>query len=268
MQQESGVGAERENERLSGVRFLTGLFIMFVAFYSQYLLEGLGQVPGMLLVYGVPFVAVSLIYGKTILKTAFSHTGPAFKLGISAFSMFELLGSLVGVVIYYLLVYFSPESQNQDRQSPLFDAPSRFGWLMMWVSMIVIGPAEEYLFRGFVYGGLLSLYHKQHWLGLALLSSLFFAIAHIYYAFAYGLASLVVFCDLMAFGMAMCFTYYFSGGNLIVPALLHGLYDAGGFLTVAVSPSAGTIFRGLMIVAGVMVAVILAGRSLRQAIST
>jgi membrane protease YdiL (CAAX protease family) len=236
---------------------------MFAAFYSQYLVKGFGPVADGLIVYGKPTLAVTLVCGRSLLRNALGHTSTAAKLGISSFGMFELLGSLVGIVIMYAVSYFYPDAEELlDRDNPVLEVPQRFGWLMVFVSIVVIGPIEEYLFRGFVYGGLLSLYRRHHWLALAFLSSMFFAVAHLYYASVYGIASIVAFADLMAFGMAMSFTYYFSGGNLLVPALIHGLYDAGGFLAVAVSPSAGTGFRSFMIFIGIAVAVGMATRSL------
>ena len=33
----------------------------------------------------------------------------------------------------------------------------------------------------------------------------------------------------------MSATYYLSDGNLIIPAIIHGIYDATGFIGVAVS---------------------------------
>ncbi len=248
--------------------FWTVLGIMFAAFYSQYLVKGFGPVPGTLIVYGVPALGVTLVCGRSLLRNAFSNTPAALKLGISSFGMFELLGSLVGIVVMYVVSYFYPDAdQLLERNNPVLDVPRRSGWLMVVVSIVMIGPLEEYLFRGFVYGGLLSLYRQHHWLALAFLSSMFFAVAHLYYASVYGVASLVAFADLMAFGLAMSFTYYFSGGNLLVPALLHGLYDAGGFLAVAVSPTASSTFRGLMILVGLAVAVGMAARSLRKTLA-
>ncbi|MGA2310636.1 MAG: hypothetical protein ABSG57_13965 [Candidatus Bathyarchaeia archaeon] len=55
----------------------------------------------------------------------------------------------------------------------------------------------------------------------------------------------------------MAATYYFSGGNLLVPALVHGAYDATGFLGMATSPGLGATLRGLMILAGLIVALAL-----------
>ncbi len=73
----------------------------------------------------------------------------------------------------------------------------------------------------------------------------------------YGAASVIQFTDLVAFGMAIAAEYYFSGGNVLVPAIIHGVYDAVGFLGVAISPGVAAMLRGLMILIGLLVALAL-----------
>ena len=68
----------------------------------------------------------------------------------------------------------------------------------------------------------------------------------------YGLASLVQFADLVTFGMAMACTYYLSGGNIFIPALIHGVYDATGFLGVATSSGIGALLRETMLLIGLI----------------
>jgi membrane protease YdiL (CAAX protease family) len=91
-------------------------------------------------------------------------------------------------------------------------------------------------------------------LSLAIVSSILFAGVHLYYATTYGVASLVPYADLIAFGMAMAATYYVAGGNLIVPALIHGAWDATAFIGVATSTTIGGQLQELMIMTGVIVA--------------
>jgi membrane protease YdiL (CAAX protease family) len=165
---------------------------------------------------------------------------------------------LVATVIFYIIVTLDPNAVNLlHKPNPVLNVPPEFAWIMVWFSLLVVGPAEEYLFRGFIYGGLLSLFKDHHWLSLALISSILFAAAHLYYAFVYGVVSLVQFTDLAAFGMAMAATYYLSRGNLLVPAMIHGSYDATGFIGVATSLDVGILLRGSMILIGVIVAVVL-----------
>jgi hypothetical protein len=64
--------------------------------------------------------------------------------------------------------------------------------------------------------------------------------------------------------LAMAATYYFSGGNLLVPALIHGAYDATGLLGMATSPGLGATLRGLMILTGLIVALALFMNRMRK----
>jgi membrane protease YdiL (CAAX protease family) len=164
----------------------------------------------------------------------------------------------VGVFIIFLLTIFNPAAVDLlQKPNPLLQVSPEVAWLMVGVSFLIVGPAEEYLFRGFVFGGMLSFFKSRHWLSVAFVSSIFFAIVHIYYAEVYEVASLVQFVDLMAFGMAMAATYYVSGGNLIVPALIHGAYDATAFIGVATSTAIGDELRVLMILISAFVAIVI-----------
>jgi len=233
--------------------YLLGLGIIFVASYSQYLVRGLGLFLGELVVYGIPFFAASSFLGLVMIKKAFRPKFVALKFGLAFFGAFTVLGTLAGAAVFYVIATFDPAAVSLlHRPNPVLHIPPEFAWTMVWNSFIIVGPAEEYLFRGFVYGGLLSLFKGRHWVSLAFISSVLFALAHLYYALVYGIASLVQFTDLIAFGMAMAFTYYLSGGNLLVPALIHGAYDATGFIGVATSTDIGMLLRAVMILAGVI----------------
>jgi len=131
------------------------------------------------------------------------------------------------------------------------------------VSFLVVGPAEEFLFRGFMFGGLLRITKGKNWLALAFLSSLMFAAVHVYYAVTYEAASVVAFILLVSFGFAMCIAYYWSDGNLLVLAIIHGAYDATGFLGVATTMQIGLYARGAMIALGLICAGLFLTKKLR-----
>ena len=65
--------------------------------------------------------------------------------------------------------------------------------------------------------------------------------------------------------MAMAATYYASGGNLLVPAMIHGAYDATGYVGVATSSQIGVQLREVMIVIGLIAAFIVFSRRKRNA---
>jgi membrane protease YdiL (CAAX protease family) len=253
------------SKAITKTAYISGLLIILGSAYAQYLFGSLGPAAGMFVVYGIPILAVSWLWRTAITRKALKNTRAAVKFGLGFFGAFTILGLVAATAIFLVLVSLDPAALNLlDRPNPVLNISREYAWIMVWVSVLIVGPAEEYLFRGFVFGGLLSLLKNRHWLALSFLSSVLFAAAHLYYAVVYGVASAVQFADLVTFGMAMAATYYLSGGNLLVPAVIHGVYDAIGFLGVAMSPGVGATLRGLMILIGLVVALALFIRSLRR----
>jgi membrane protease YdiL (CAAX protease family) len=258
-----GEADDHRGSSLSMRGYSIGLSVIFASAYSQYLIKGLGPMLALLIVYGIPISAVSFLSGSAIVRAALRHTSTALKSELSLFGIFSLSGILAGSAIFSLIVMLDPQAANLlNRPNPVLHVPPEFAWIMAWFSVIFIGPAEEYIFRGFVYGGVLSLFKNRHWLSLAFFSSLLFAVAHLYYALVYGIASLALFVELFLIGAAFAITYYLSGGNLLVPAILHGLYDASGFMGVAVSEEVGMLLRMSMMGVGILVALGLFARAL------
>lgn len=240
---------------ITRARYLFGLVIILGASYSQYVFGGFGPAVGFLVVYGIPIVVVSILWGRAIIQRAAKNTWVASKFGLGFYGAFTALGLLASYAIIFVLTSFDPAALNLlNRPNPVLHVSPEYAWIMVGVSFLIVGPAEEYLFRGFVFGGLLCLFKNRHWLVLSLVSSVFFAAVHLYYGLVYGVASAIAFTDLVTFGMAMCVTYYLSGGNLLLPAVIHGAYDATGFLGVATSSQIGTVLRVLMMLIGIAVA--------------
>ena len=127
---------------------------------------------------------------------------------------------------------------------------------MIAISMLVVGPIEEIFFRGFMFGGLLSISKGRHWFPLAVVSALMFASVHIYYGITYGVASSVYFIQLVTFGIALAVTYYWSGGNILVLAFMHGLNNAIGFLGVATTREISLMAEGVFVGLGLVFAVL------------
>jgi len=255
----SRLGEKKGSERsITAKAYLFGLLVIFASAYSQYLIEEIPPVLNLFIVYGIPVLTASLLLGSTIIRRAFKNILTALKFGLGFFGAFTVLGTLTATVVFLIIVVLDPTAVNLlNRPNPVLNIPPESAWIMVWVSLLVVGPVEEYIFRGFVHGGLLNLFKNRHWLSLAFVSSILFAAAHLYYATVYEIASLVLFTDLAAFGMAMACTYHLSGGNLLIPAAIHGLYDATGFIGVAVSLDVGTFLRVLMILVGIIVAIAL-----------
>lgn len=245
--------------------YLTGLAIIFLSAYSQYFVEGYGPVTGALVVYGIPVIWISIFYGSEIISRAFRRNVLALKYGMGYFGVFSLLGAVISGVLILILTAVDPQSlELLDRANPVLHVPRKLAWIMIFVSFILIGPAEEYIFRGFVYGGLLRIYHNHHWILLAFVSSLLFAVVHLYYLVVFGAASLILFAEIVTVGMAFSFTYYLTGGNLLIPALIHGAFDATGYLA-QISEGVGIALRFSMVLIGLMTALLMYRKRNRQA---
>lgn len=254
---EVGEGVEKRGSRRK-ISYVIGLVIVFVCVYSQYLGVKFGLVLGTLIVYGVPIVTITLLWGTALIRRFFNRTLSALKVGLGYFGAFTVLGVFAATIILVVLITLDPKVSNLlNKPNPALDVSSEMAWVMVGVSLLVVGPAEEYIFRGFVFGGLLDVFKNRHWLTLAFVSSLLFGVVHLYYFIVYGIASLIQFTDLATFGMAMAATYYFSGGNLFAPSLIHGVYDATAYVGRATSQDVGLVLRGLMIFIGIVFALIL-----------
>ena len=244
--------------------YLLGVVVIFLSVYSQYFIH-YGSIIGYLVVYGVPVLVVSLILGRQLLQRAAKNNEETAKFGLGLFGVLIAIGLLLSIIALAVITHFDPHAANLlNKLNPVLNVPPNVAWLMIPISILVVGPAEEYIFRGFVYGGLLRISKGKYWLLLAVVSSVMFASVHAYYAFTYGVASVLPFIDLITFGLAMAITYYWSGGNLLVLALIHGTYDATGFLGVATTNQIGKAAQFAMIFVGIGFAVVYLPKKISQ----
>ena len=231
--------------------YLIGVVVIFLSVYSQYFIR-YGSITGYLVVYGIPVLVVSLLFGRQLFHRAGKNNKDAAKFGLGLFGVLIVISLLLSIIALAIITHFDPHAANLlNKPNPVLNVPSNVAWLMIPVSILVVGPAEEYLFRGFIYGGLLSISKGRYWILLAAVSSVMFASVHAYYALTYGIASVLPFIDLITFGLAMSIAYYWSGGNILVLALIHGVYDATDFLGVATRSQIGQAALLVMIFVGI-----------------
>jgi len=235
---------EHEQPSLSKKKYIIGVIAIFGTAYSQYLLPNLGLIFGLLFVYGIPLVVIGIYWGRHILRRFFSNMYSAIAYGFASYGGFTSLAYLISILLIIILIIYDPSSLNLlNNPNPVLNTTPENAWIMVWGSFLIVGPAEEIIFRGFLYGGLLDILGKRHWISLAFLTSVMFAAAHMYYSFTYGLVSVIIFTQLIAFGMAMAVSFYLTDGNLLVPTFIHGFFDAAGFLTAAISLNVGATLR-------------------------
>ena len=218
--------------------YLIGIAVIFIAVYVPYFVDVGSQVVGYLIVYGIPIAVVSVLFGKQILSRAAKNNKEALKVTLGTFSPFYIAGIFTAAIALAIILQFYPSATDLlQKTNPVLNVSPTEAWVFVAFSLLVVGPAEEYLFRGFMYGGLLNLTKGKYWLPLAIISSLMFAAAHGYYAQTYGVASPVFYIELVMFGVSMAVAYNWSGGNLLALAVVHGTNDAIGFLSVATTAS-------------------------------
>ncbi|OGZ33040.1 MAG: hypothetical protein A2174_01810, partial [Candidatus Portnoybacteria bacterium RBG_13_41_18] len=242
-------------EPLSKTRYFIGLFVIFAAASAQYFIEDLTPIEAGIIVYGIPLLFITLFFGQALIKNAFSRMKAAFKYGFAYFGLFSIATFILSILLLIVLLQLDPSAlELLNKPNPMLDISPNLAWIMIIVSLLFVGPVEEYIFRGFVFGGLLTIFKNRHWLILAIISSNLFAAIHFYYAPLYEWASLVVFLNLFSIGLTLSVSYYLSGGNLFVPAFIHGLFDATSFLAIAISPTIGVIARMIMVAIGLFAA--------------
>jgi membrane protease YdiL (CAAX protease family) len=216
-----------------------GVAITVCAVLSQYIVPYqwpstrvlYGNLPGdLFIVYGVPVLAFLFLVGIGPLRHWRDHLLRATWEGLRWYGALSCLG--FGVVVVALIVYqvVDPSAIGlYHRTNPALQAAERDPWLYVGLSFVV-GAFEETIFRGWVFGFWSG--RSGPWFVPATWTSAVFAGVHLYYGLTYTALSPIYYSSLFLLGFSFAAVYRFSGGNLLVPALLHGVHDAGAYLTV------------------------------------
>ena len=104
--------------------------------------------------------------------------------------------------------------------------------LLVPLSFLLIGPAEELLFRGLVQGTLRESFHPS-W--AVVIASALFASTHLFALTGDGKAESIGLVFVLALVLGVAYEYT---GNLTVPALIHGAYNAVQFASAYLSVTA------------------------------
>ncbi|MGP8075588.1 MAG: lysostaphin resistance A-like protein [Thermoplasmata archaeon] len=231
--------------RTSGVnpapqgRYFLGVFITVFAIVSQYFVPELipaanllyGNLPGdLFVVYGIPIIAFVLLVGSAPLRDWGRRMGLATWHGLRFYGLLTLLALVIYFILAIIYEIVDPGAlQLLSRPNPALEQAAGNPWFYVGFSF-VIGAFEETIFRGFIFG-----YWRDRsgsWMVPAVWTSVVFAGVHLYYGTTYGAAAPLIFPSLFLLGFAFAATYRFSGGNLVVPAVLHGAHDAASFLSL------------------------------------
>jgi membrane protease YdiL (CAAX protease family) len=243
-------------------RYVAGVSVTVAAVVSQYFVPELvpasrllyGNLAGSLaIVYGIPVLAFAALVGLGPLRAWRDRMGVAAWHGLGWYGALSVLGVVLTVVLVAIYRGVDPSALSLlTRPNPAIQQAESDPWFFVGLSFVV-GAFEETIFRGWIFG-----YWKDRpgsWLVPATWTSAVFAGVHLYYGLTYGAISPVFYTLLFLLGFAFAAAYRFSGGNLVVPALLHGAHDAAGYLGL-ISPEAGVVALYAVILLGFLLAIV------------
>ena len=203
--------------------FVSTLFVF--SLIQVYFVDTLGIPQGVWVGIIITEISVALI---CLLFALYSRKGTLEELGIKrppakwlglAVALAPVLLIIAGIVIVIqtALIGEIPHAEEYVRLLVPTTVPALAGWIL--IDLVFIGPAEELFARGIVQKGLQNSLRSEKL--PILLSGLLFGLWHID---PYRIAGVSM------VGICLAYVYHKSGNNLVVVALLHGVYDAFAML--------------------------------------
>lgn len=212
-----GVGLAGIVAALLVVRFVGLTFALFNYHPSPLVLIGLSLV----LVQGISFGGVATLYllyvGRSPLEL---FDFPSFRdLGIAGIGFFGAFAILL-TAGYAAQQFNAPTAENNVARIAVKHPEVLL--LLIPAAFIFIGPGEELLFRGIVQGRLRRAFSP--WIAIPAASVIFGAVHYLALS-GPPIAKLVTIGILSVITLVFGVTYEYTD-NLVVPALIHGAYDA------------------------------------------
>lgn len=192
--------------------------------------EVLIRYPAGTILTGVGFVLVVLAYLQISDRSALlqARLPTLFDLGWAVLGMAALLATLV--VVSALLQQLGIQPAQHRIEAVAREDPTVLLY-MLPLAFLVIGPTEELLFRGAIQGLLRRAYAP---FGAIVLASVMFAIGHVFALSGTDASRLSTILVILALGTILGAVYE-ATDNLVVPALVHGAYDAIAFTQIYVT---------------------------------
>ncbi len=179
-----------------------------------------------LTVQGVGFLGFGLVY---------LHYSEQFDLLQVDFPDLPDVGYLVGGIVAVLLGWggvgfvFTQLLGIEPAESSIIEQGIQNPTLLLILvplSILIVGPGEELLYRGIVQGSLRRVLGP---VGAISIASAVFASIHVFGLIGAPLETLATLLTVFTLALVLGATYELSG-NLFVPALVHGLFNASQFL--------------------------------------
>ena len=76
------------------------------------ILHTLGSITGYLVVYGIPVLVVSLLFGKQLLHRAGKNNKEAAKFGLGLFGVLTVIGLFLSIIALAVITHFDPHAAN------------------------------------------------------------------------------------------------------------------------------------------------------------
>ena len=103
--------------------YLIGVLVIFLSVYSQYFIR-YGSITGYLVVYGIPILVVSLLFGRQLLHRACKNNKEAAKFGLGLFGVLIIIGLFLSIITLVIITHFDPNAANLlNKPNPVLNVP-------------------------------------------------------------------------------------------------------------------------------------------------
>ena len=221
-----------------GIAYIIFIDVLVNAVNFSLIKLGLAGSVGITLVLAPLLYAVLLgvgytLRGKRILEDYKRNARDSLYLAWGYFGIALFTSIVIGVIILGFIV--GAEGLNSLLRYEYPSTPIQTQTLtqtlaLVALSLLVVGPAEETIFRGMVYGSLLDSFEWRNWRRLNIIQATAFGLAHLYYFYLLGPLGFVALAEIIGMGYGLGWAYYKCGGSLVGPIVVHGFWDASSFL--------------------------------------
>ncbi len=214
---------------LATVLLVAGVLSQYVLPPALVLPGWAGFAEGLALTYGVGGVAFYLLVGRRPLANYVRHNREGLKESVRWYGILGVLSLFVVLVLTALYSALDPRFSELVNRSTSVSQAGASDPLFYMLFSVAVGLIEEGLFRGWLFGGALTLDGTGRWKTHALWTTLVFTLVHVYYAQTYLEVSPLYYVQIFLLGLGFAIAYYRSGGNVLMIAALHALFDITSF---------------------------------------